>query len=300
MRRTVRLFTLLLLLGGASPTHAASSEEQETVLHVMTMNVQGLPAIVTGNTLVTKAQELIARAKLLRAMHVVAIQEDFTCQMRVNRLRDWIQKFQVFPVIRHFGDRVADKLCDSGLTTLIRRRVMTQVQGHYTHCHGHANNGGDCLASKGWQMMRVEGLSGMSVDVYNTHLDAGRHPESEHARAHNLMQLGNAIERHSEGRAVIVLGDLNLKPKSSKSDREALALFLDRTGLTDVTVGHQHPDRVDKILIRSGKKVSLTLSWFRNAAKHFVHRFTGESLSDHDPLVAKIRVRIRAKRTASH
>ncbi len=154
----------------------------------------------------------------------------------------------------------------------------------------------DCLAMKGFAMARVQLASGLTVDVYDLHADAGSESSDIEARAAGFPQLAAYVLQHSDGHAVILGGDTNLHTDPGSDDpsrREDAALweaFLTRTGLTDVcdAVGCEDPTTIDKFAFRSGGDIELEpLSWKFEAEKF--RDAEGVPLSDHDPLAVRWR-----------
>ena len=143
------------------------------------------------------------------------------------------------------------------------------------------NNSGDCLASKGFQMMRLRVGAG-SVDVYNTHHEAGGGDEDNAVREGQVDEVLAAMTEWSAGRAVLFLGDFNLHGDDPE-DLPALERYWD-FGLEDSCelLGCTDPGRIDRALIRSGDDLTLTpTSW--EVPEHFVDE-QEEPLSDHDPV----------------
>jgi hypothetical protein len=154
----------------------------------------------------------------------------------------------------------------------------------------------DCLAMKGFAMARVELASGLNVDVYNLHADAGSEESDIAARAAGFEQLAAYIEAHSEGRAIILGGDTNLHTDPGSDDpldREDARLwktFLERTGLVDGcdALACEDPGRIDKFAFRSGGGIELEPL----SRKFEVEKFRdagGGPLSDHDALAVRWR-----------
>jgi hypothetical protein len=77
----------------------------------------------------------------------------------------------------------------------------------------------DCLAMKGFAMARVELASGVTVDVYDLHADAGSGDPDSAARAAGFVQLAAYIQEHSAGHAIILGGDTNLHTDPGSDDR---------------------------------------------------------------------------------
>jgi hypothetical protein len=154
----------------------------------------------------------------------------------------------------------------------------------------------DCLAMKGFAIARVALASGLNVDVYNLHADAGSEDSDIVARTAGFEQLAAYIEEHSDGHAIILGGDSNLHTDAGSEDpldREDARLwktFLKRCSLVDVcdALACEGPSRIDKFAFRSGGGIGLEpLSW-----KFEVEKFRdagGEPLSDHDALAVQWR-----------
>ncbi|MFQ5556868.1 MAG: endonuclease/exonuclease/phosphatase family protein, partial [Acidimicrobiales bacterium] len=115
----------------------------------------------------------------------------------------------------------------------------------------------DCLSLKGFSMARTTLPDGSGIDVYNLHMDAGR--EDAAVRAENVAELAAFINEESADRPVIVAGDFNLH-LDRDPDADQLAELLDATGLVDACaqLGCPEPNRIDKILYRSGEGIDIT------------------------------------------
>ncbi len=146
-------------------------------------------------------------------------------------------------------------------------------------------DGSDGLAMKGFSMARVELASGLTVDVYNLHADAGGGKADAEARKAGFEQLARYMEERSRDQAVILGGDTNLHTSGDRPDSAVWAAFLERTRMTDVcdALGAGGEACIDKFAFRSGGRVELAplrasfeSERFRDAAN--------SPLSDHEPL----------------
>jgi len=153
--------------------------------------------------------------------------------------------------------------------------------------------------------MRVQLSSGVYVDFYNAHTNAGTNDGDEASRADNLSQLTSFIASHSAGNAVVVMGDTNTRYTRAA---DTIAAFAATNGLTDAWVklerGGVAPaagsdtllcdeaaitdtcEVVDKILYRSSKFVTLGATAYHNEHASFLDS-SGLMLSDHDPISVK-------------
>jgi endonuclease/exonuclease/phosphatase family metal-dependent hydrolase len=147
----------------------------------------------------------------------------------------------------------------------------------------------DCLALKGFMVARTTIAPGVSIDIYDLHMEAGGDPEDDVARDQGVTELAQFINTYSAGRPVIVGGDFNLHT-DTEPDSTQFQRLLAETGLTDAcaALACPQPGRIDKFLHRSGGGITITpLSWqFETAI--FVDP-QGDPLSDHDPLAVRFR-----------
>jgi hypothetical protein len=156
----------------------------------------------------------------------------------------------------------------------------------------------DCLAQKGFSLARTELAPGVEVDVYNLHAGASGHERDRVARAEDFAQLAEFIAEHSEGRAVLLGGDVNLRvdhdnPGRAEFDEIVWEGFQATTGVTDVCAVLDCGDDAfvhDKFAFRSGGGVQLTPHNHRFERERFQND-DGEPLSDHDPLAVDFRWR---------
>jgi endonuclease/exonuclease/phosphatase family metal-dependent hydrolase len=175
-------------------------------------------------------------------------------------------------------------LVSDGLNMLSRFPFSGMQRHPWTNCGPSA---ADCLALKGFMFARTTIAPGVTVDVYNLHMEAGGEPLDDVLRDENVTQLANAINTHSVGRAVLVGGDFNLHT-NTEPDSTQFQRLLAETGLVDVcaAVGCPQPGRIDKWLFRSGGGITVTpLSWqFETAV---FQDGAGQPLSDHDALAVR-------------
>jgi hypothetical protein len=143
----------------------------------------------------------------------------------------------------------------------------------------------DCFSLKGFSVATTTFADGIEVDIYNLHLDAGR--EDFGIREENVAELTFHILENSEGRAVIVGGDFNLH-LDRDPDADQFAGLLADAGLTDACteLACEEPNRIDKVIYRSGDGVTIAALEWNNEAPTFT-RDDGEPLSDHDPVLVR-------------
>jgi exonuclease III len=271
-------------------------DELPVPLRVLTYNVAGLPQGVSQSN---PQQFIPFISPKLNFYDLVLVQEDFAHHSAlVSRV---LHPYQSKPN----GSR--SNLGD-GLTLLSWREVDEFAREQWRNCNGVINDGADCLASKGFTRARLTLGTGVALDVYNLHMDAGKSSGDQRARAGNFSQLAEAILQHSQGAALIVAGDFNERYRNGTGTLEAL---LAKTGLKDAWVEFVHGgelppladlgascgsdlndpgcERIDKILFRDSEALTLELLDYRVEGAKFVDSL-GRQLSDHRPVAAEFKL----------
>lgn len=256
---------LLALCGSARPVSAQSARHGR--LHLATYNVAGLPE---GVSRVHPVATLPRVGKLLNGYDLALVQEDFAYPelLRRNLRLPYRSAAFVRGEAVHFGD---------GLSQFGKLPFRETTRIPWRTCHGVVDSYFDCWTPKGLALIRLEVSPGLFVDVYNVHLDAGTVAGDRAARAEQLVQLMDTVNRYSAEQAVVVGGDFNL----TEAERASLYLLGGTVGLVDVCVQLRCPEpwRIDRVLVRGSRTLSLMpRSWrtdpsFRDAR--------GQPLSDH-------------------
>lgn len=276
-----------------APAAGAETETVSGEFDLLTYNVAGLPEGLSGSN-PSVNQALIS--PLLNAYDLVLTQEDFANpdppldDIRVYH-DDLISQvdlpFLSTPQVPPMGtnpDR-PDALLGDGLNFMSRIPLGTVNRVTWDDCMGVFDHASDCLATKGFAVTTIELTSGVTVDVYDLHADAGGAPEDQAARAANFAQLAAHIDAQSDGHAVIVGGDMNLHT-DRPVDGDVWRTFLDATGLTDVCEAVDcgaDVDVIDKVAFRNSAEIELTPQTHEFERQRFT-RDDGVPLSDHDPL----------------
>lgn len=242
-------------------------------LLALSYNVHGLPPEITGDDTTARQQAI---APLLGAYDIVALQEDF-----IESNHEILAAGDERPTQQWFGEPLDGRPYGSGLALLADYAEQLYHPQYYSTCYGTIDNSGDCLASKGFQILRLQ-LGAGGVDVYNTHHEAGGGDEDNASRLTQVQEVLAAMDEHSAGRAVLFLGDFNLHGDDPE-DQPCLDLYAGY-GLQDAcdAVGCPEPGRIDRAWFRDGDSLELApTSW--EVQEHFVDE-QGEHLSDHEPI----------------
>jgi hypothetical protein len=259
----------------------------------LTYNVAGLPqGISSSHPSVNTAQI----SPLLNSYDLVVIQESWQtpdpnplAPLRVYHeilAADAHQSYKTFPAPLPLGHdpRRPSALVSDGLNVFSRFPFTSLQRQMWNGCWSTA---ADCLAEKGFMVVRTTLAPGVSVDVYTLHDEAGGDPEDERLRDEGMTQVIAFMSNFSAGRAVILGGDFNLHT-DVEPDSSTYHKLLDGTGLTDVcaALSCPQPGRIDKFAFRSGGNVTIApTSW--HFETEIFHDAMGEPLSDHDPLAVR-------------
>ena len=268
---------LFLLPGCGSETETGFA----LTLRALTYNIHGLPPEITNDD---TAARIAAIAPLLNAYDLVGLQEDFDDDDHAV-LSDASEHSQK----RRFADILPDRVYGSGLAVFSDFEESTFHHEHYETCHGILESASDCLASKGFQVIRLVLGEGLEVDVYNSHLEAGGGEEDNASREAQVLQILARMEAFSEARAMLLLADTNLHAEDEQ-DAPLLDLFYE-AGLEDActAVDCAEPNRIDRVLFRSGGDLILEVTDWR--VDPDFSDAEGIPLSDHDPISVSLRAR---------
>jgi len=246
---------------------------------VLTYNVHGLPPEITGDD---TAARMVDIGPLLDAYDIVGLQEDFDDDNHATLMDGRFHQTQ-----RRFADKLEDRLYGSGLAVLADMAEQGHQHEHFDDCNGVFDGSSDCLASKGFQAVRLTFGGEAEFDLYNTHLEAGGGDEDDAARATQVDQILEMMTTWSDGRAIVFVGDTNLDV-GDEDDDPLLDAIMETPGLTDAceAVGCDEPDHIDRIFFRSGGGVSIEVTEW-SVEGQFVDG-DGVDLSDHPAVAARV------------
>ena len=282
-------------IGRVQAKGCGTPPEPSGELLALSYNVAGLPEGISGSH--PEANTPII-SPLLNAYDLVVVQESWQtpdpnplAPLRVYHellAADATHPYKTVSAPLPLGTdpRRPDALVSDGLNTFSRFPFTSLQREPWTECWQSA---ADCLALKGFTLVRTTFAPGVTVDVYDLHMEAGGDPEDDQLRDAGVTQLAAFINAHSAGRPVLVGGDFNLHT-DAEPDSTQFQRLLAETGLVDVcaALGCPQPGRIDKWLFRSAGSITIEpLSW-RFETDVFVDSL-GEPLSDHDALAVRFR-----------
>ena len=247
---------------------------------MLTYNVHGLPSWIARDDPPARIPLILERAA---GYDVVLLQEDFAYHDMVLANREHAHVFRGNEGWSRF-------LSGSGLTILSHFAPgAAPIAAAYGVCNGYLGAGNDCYANKGFLMARLALTNGAELDVWNTHLDAGSGEEDHAARVAQLDRLATAIEAHSNDRAVLVGGDLNLEWADAR-DRALCESFRDRLGLAIAaqTRPGEWESHLDYLLLRSGGGVQIEI--LAGGKDEKMVSGSHAALSDHPAIFVRMRI----------
>lgn len=257
---------------------------------VITYNVAGLPEIISSAK-TERAPSIAEIGQKLNEFDIVHVQEDFNYNRHLYNRNTHSFRTSTKGKIP-FGD---------GLNTLSKYPIHEIRRIKWNDC-----TGADCLTPKGFTYSRLEVARDVFIDFYNVHANAYNHASAAKARRNNIIQLSGYIKKHSAGKAVVVMGDLNahycygldnLKVLLNEHRLEDAWIIHKRNGLLPQSLGTVPPadilaitdtcETIDKILFRGSPELSLKTSGYRLENRLFSNG-KGVPLSDHHPVSARI------------
>lgn len=246
-----------------SSTSPALTPDGSGAFTLLIYNVAGLPDVLSSGN---PKMDIPLISPLLNQYDIVLVQEDFAYHDELSL--DAEHPYQSEPLrVATLGD---------GLNRFSTFAFEQLHRAAWQVCYGQVDSGSDCLTPKGFSVARTELIDGVYVDIYNLHMDAGGGDEDIAAREAQTQQLLDEIAQRSQGVAVIVAGDTNMKQPSEY----LLVQLMDEAGLEDgCRVLDCGDERIDRILYRGTPQVRLTPADWR-VDLSFVDEM-GEDLSDH-------------------
>lgn len=251
---------------------------------VLTYNVQARPWFDE-----TK-EKFAGISPLLNRFDIVGLQELFK-----DHHRAWAQADHPVKVY-HSRLKHSFKIVGSGLSNMGNFPLVETKAINFDALGEFQNK----PASKGVLMTRFN-ILGMMVDVYNTHIEAGKSPEALQARIGQGDEIIAFVKENSPPEhSVIFVGDWNMRPSRGPEDLEEnkdnprvitfdrIVRELNFKDASDEVVGPTETD-IDRILFRAGTDHNLdVLSWQKDDPDFYFEN--GDNLSDHDPVFSTFRL----------
>ncbi|MGH7290609.1 MAG: endonuclease/exonuclease/phosphatase family protein [Myxococcota bacterium] len=251
------------------------------VLSVLSYNVHGLASILVDDDPEARMPRISSR---LNAYDVALIQESWT-------YGEALAASATHPVKERSGEADPGLFFQSGLALFARPPLRAVTRAPLGACAGWLGGANDCFAHKGFLRVRLELASGVEVDFWTLHLDAGGDESDRAARAIQLDRLAARVREISSDGPLVIAGDFNLQ-ESNAADHALLERFSSGLALRDSGArasadGAFPAKHIDYILYRSGAGVALEPLEV-GEAREFSDGPT--PLSDHPALFARFAV----------
>jgi hypothetical protein len=263
------------------PEPAVAGDESVGRFRLLTYNVAGLPQLFSPTT---PRANIPLVSPLLNAYDVALVQEDFSYHHELSRDARHAYRSQSMRPRSFVGD---------GLNQFSRFEFAVLHRVRWERCNGYVSSATDCLADKGFSFSKLRLAPDLDLHLYNLHADAGMGRLDVGTRRHNFKQLARYIEQHSNGEAVIVAGDTNLRT-FDPGDERTLTDFLEAVGLHDACrlqgcLNLEGLEYIDRVMLRGSPRVALAV--IRLSEDPAFVDAAGLPLSDHPAMRAEVRWR---------
>jgi len=289
-------FSVIFLLSLKTLATNIITKNTSVIFDILTYNVQMRP-ILDNNSY--KAPQISSK---LNKYNIAVLQESF-CN------KSELLQYCSHPFSAHHTDKYSFlSWVDSGLSTLSNFPIIEIKNTHFRSRAGFQ----DIIASKGILLTRIE-INGLTVDIYNTHMQAEDYCGGTRARMDQAQQIYEFITENSpKTHSVILIGDFNMSPQRFSRDvvcfrqqHEALSeqtifrnftfsMLQESLNLTDLsdTLFPNKFDYVDRILYRSGSEADLSPISIETELEYFTDE-QARPLSDGTPIVGTFSIGIK-------
>ena len=263
----------------------SDSDVRKGSFSLLSYNVAGLPQGLSASDPL-RTMPLIS--PLLNEHDLVLVQEDFSYH---DLLRGAVRHPHRSPPMRP-PSVLSGRLVNDGLNRFSTFPYEAFARAAWAVCHGTLSYKNDCLAVKGFSVAETFVAPGVSLDVYNLHMDAGPHRSDHEARRQQIEQLIQTVNDRSGDRAVIVAGDTNLDLSAGVGDAQLLERLSREAGLRDACRSVNCGDeQLDRVLFRESAQLALNVTdWALDS--RFVDP-AGRDLSDHPAVATRFDWRTR-------
>ena len=229
-------------------------------LNLLTYNIHGLNPIVAGDDPYNRIPIILSK---IVEYDIIFFQENWIYDN--NSFSSMLQSYNVFTTSDSKFFWPINKIINSngaGLSLAISKSmdVIDANEYLFKNCSGWLSKDNDCLASKGFQHLRVR-IDGKILDLYNTHFDAGRSESDKNVRLSQLNQLQKYIKANSTNYPVIIAGDLNILYESSEYEIIDSFIIDNKFALADWSsdLSKSKFGKLDYILYKSSNGTGISL-----------------------------------------
>ena len=229
-------------------------------LNLLTYNIHGLNPIVAGDDPYNRIPKILSK---ITKYDIIFFQENWIYDN--SSFASMLDSYNVLTTSDSKFFWPINKLINSngaGLSLALSKSIDLIDSSEYLfeYCSGWLSKDNDCLASKGFQHLRVR-IDGQILDLYNTHFDAGRSESDKNARLSQLNQLQKYIKVNSANYPVIIAGDLNILYESSEYEIIDSFIINNKFVLADWSsdLSKSKFGKLDYILYKSSNETNINL-----------------------------------------
>lgn len=210
MKKRILLSTIALCF-----TVLGMVAQRTYTFNAVALNVDGLPESILGVSVNDGAPgasgaTLMGNAIAKQNWDIVGLSEDFNYHAELTA-----PLTSYYHVASHGGTVSGLSNSTDGLGLLVGKKSNTgfanETSVEWNTYNGTLDNGNDGLIEKGFRYYAVTIASGVVVDVYVLHMDAGSSSGDITAREKQLTQLATYIKGTSNKRPIIIIGDTNCR-----------------------------------------------------------------------------------------
>ena len=210
MKKRVFLSTIALCF-----TVLGMVAQRSYTFNAVALNVDGLPESILGVSVNDGAPgasgaTLMGSAIAKQNWDIVGLSEDFNYHAELTA-----PLASYYHVATHGGTVSGLSNSTDGLGLLVGKKNNTgfanETSVEWNTYNGTLDNGNDGLIEKGFRYYAVTVASGVVVDVYVLHMDAGSSSGDITAREKQLTQLATYIKGTKNKRPIIIIGDTNCR-----------------------------------------------------------------------------------------
>ena len=244
-------------------------------LKVLTYNIHALSPILAGDDPHGRVPKILSNSS---GNNIIFFQENWIFSEQY--FNEYLPDHQIFT---SKSSKFIWPLSNGSGLTLALSDSITILETNdisYSSCSGWLSKDNDCLATKGFQHVRIK-IAGDVIDLYNTHLDAGDSDSDIKSRALQIKELENYAMQESRDLPIIIAGDLNIDFNSDELD--VVHAFCDGLDLNIADWSNNPKDalskKLDYILYRDSGDADILLRGCNIDA-------VLKGLSDHPPIKA--------------
>ena len=193
-------------------------------VNILTYNIHGLSPIFAGDKPKERIPSILDKSK---GFDIILLQENWIFSN--EEIAEELSGYEIMVSNKSKFKNPIKCLLNpngSGLSIGVKDSISLLNLDEYSFdgCSGWLFRANDCLATKGFQRISIQ-IDGERLDIYNTHLDAGEHPNDIDVRIAQLESLKEYINSYSLSYPLIIAGDMNINLLNIQS-RELINRFM--------------------------------------------------------------------------